>query len=143
MSLPKLKYRSGYKYQVAESITIQTQITGFFAHNQFLLLLEDGTLFIRVGYPWDGPSGPAVDTPNFMLSSLVHDAFYQLMREELLPQSIRELADNEMSRINYEWGLDNPGKGMSWFRRWYTHLGVRIGASSAADPANRRKIIEV
>jgi len=37
-----------------------------------------GSLCIREGYSWDGPSGPAIDTVDFMRGSLVHDALYQL-----------------------------------------------------------------
>ena len=39
------------------------------------------TLYISKGYSWDGPSGPAIDTPDWIKASLVHDALYQLIRE--------------------------------------------------------------
>jgi len=48
---------------------------------------SDGGLLIKAGYSWDGPSGSAIDTKNFMQGSLVHDALYQLLRENILYES--------------------------------------------------------
>ena len=55
-----------------------------------LEITSEGELIIRNGYSWDGPSGPTIDTKNFMQGSLIHDALCQLMREIILPQSARE-----------------------------------------------------
>jgi hypothetical protein len=41
------------------------------------------------GYAWNGPSGPTLDTRNFMRGSLVHDALYQLMREGRMDNGLR------------------------------------------------------
>ncbi|MDF5607407.1 hypothetical protein P3745_24975, partial [Vibrio parahaemolyticus] len=57
--------------------------------SSYLSLSEQGLLTIKKGYSWDGVSGPATDTRNLILASLVHDELYQLMREELPPQSNR------------------------------------------------------
>ncbi len=40
----------------------------------------DGVLTIRSGYAWDGPGGPAMDTPAAMYGSLSHDALYHHSR---------------------------------------------------------------
>lgn len=90
---------------------------------------EDGkslqfTVFIA--YAWDGPSGIARNTENFMRGSLYHDVFYQSFREGLLPQTLRPLADATMRKICRE-------DGMSCFRSWYCWMGVRIGAGFAAE----------
>jgi hypothetical protein len=83
--------------------------------------LRTGLVYIRKGYEWDGPSGPAIDTDNFMDGSLIHDLLYQLMREGHLPRTPYRLwADNEMFR---QCKKDN----MSLPRRCWTWLGVRIG----------------
>jgi len=42
--------------------------------------LESEHLDIAAGYAWDGASGPAINTKNWLRASLVHDALYQLMR---------------------------------------------------------------
>ena len=47
----------------------------------------------------DGPSGPAIDTKNFMRASLVHDALYQLMRLGTLDKSRRQYADRLLQTI--------------------------------------------
>ena len=88
---------------------------------------KQGLLLIGKGYEWDGPSGPAIDTDNFMDGSLVHDMFYQLLREEVLtPRYVWRLkADNEMFRQCKKDGMSLP-------RRCWTWLGVRLGGLFAA-----------
>jgi hypothetical protein len=97
----------------------------------FVDLDTDGALMIKKGYAWDGPSGPTRDTKSFMRGSMVHDALYQLMRNNLLPSSCREDADQELHRICRE-------DGMNRFRAWYVLLGVRKGAGFAANPKSRK-----
>ena len=89
--MPKIKYKEiqNYKYEVAERYSIQTEIKpekDIYEPDEdypYIALLKDGTLSISPGYEWDGASGIAVDTKNFMRGSLVHDALYQLMRKNL------------------------------------------------------------
>lgn len=88
--------------------------------------LTDGSLIIYAGYEWDGPSGPAIDTNNFMDGSLVHDLLYQLMREGYLKRwPYRLLADNEMFRQCSKDKMILP-------RRIWTWLGVRLGGYFSA-----------
>lgn len=123
----QIKYQAGYKYQLAESYVEQTNIhpATHICHD-FIVLSTTGVLIINGGYAWDGPSGPTISTKNFMRGSLVHDALYQLMREGLIPESCRPLADIELRRICQE-------DGMSWLRAWYVWKAVsRFGSSCAA-----------
>lgn len=85
-------------------------------------LSPDGKLAIKAGYAWDGPSGPALDTPSGMRASLVHDALYQLMRMGLLPILWRKEADLELRRIARE-------DGMSFTRARYWYWAVRMFAT--------------
>jgi len=138
----KIHYRSGYKYQLAEEYRVNVVINAKRAEDggqtsggiktEYTDLSADGVLTIRAGYAWDGPSGPAIDTKSFMRGSLVHDALYQLMRNNLLPASCREDADQELHRICRE-------DGMNRFRAWYVLLGVRKGAGFAAAPKAKKK----
>lgn len=132
---PKLYYRDGYKYQTDRKYRIQTQIKPKqTVSTKFLALYPDGVLEVDEDYGWDGPSGPAIDTKNFMVGSLVHDAGYELMRKGLLdPDVWRRPFDCELVRLVEE-------DGMFSVRAKWVYLGVRIGGGPAAR--NPRKILE-
>jgi len=99
-----------------------------------LSLSKNGLLRIRCGYCWDGPSGPTIDTKNFMRGSLLHDALYQLIREGYLAEDEwRKYSDDLLREICLE-------DGMSRLRAWYVYKSVRwFGGASAHTP---RKLIE-
>lgn len=124
-----IRYKAGYKYQLAEDYTLKTSIRPErFILTQFIRLDTDGTLHILAGYAWDGPSGPTIDSKNFMRGSLVHDALYQLMREgHLDPGRWRKPADELLVAICKE-------DGMWGIRRWWVYAGVRLGAAPATQP---------
>lgn len=129
-----LKYTSGWKYQVAETYFIQISIGGYTIHTDYIDLSDDGMLMIKKGYAWDGASGPAIDTKNFMRGSLVHDALYQLMRQGHLPQEWRASADDELRRICLE-------DGMSRIRAAWVHWAVRTFAKRPAQPTSLRAVL--
>lgn len=125
----KIYYRDGYKYQLASgySILVSIRPKERITHD-YISLTTFGMLIIRAGYAWDGPSGPTIDTKNFMRGSLVHDALYQLIGEGLLPLSDRALADAELRRICIE-------DGMSAIRAWWVFQGVHwFGDTAATSP---------
>lgn len=124
-----LAYKEGYKYVVEDTFFIQTSINGFSILTDYINLYRDGTLLIRKGYAWDGASGPAIDTLNFRRGSLVHDALYQLIREDRLPFSYRKRADDELIRICKEDGMLMP-------RRWWVKLAVNTFGANAVEHAN-------
>jgi hypothetical protein len=131
-----IKFYKGYKYQLAED---HISFVGIYpeeeTRTQFLWLRTNGWLTIFKGYAWDGPSGPAVDTANFMRASLVHDALYQLMRMEIIDgKTCRKQADIVMREITKE-------TGMWWLRRKWCFWAVRKAAESAADPKNVRQVL--
>jgi hypothetical protein len=120
----KIKYRRlrRYKYQSQEEYALEISISpesDVEVKDGWVRLTKEGQLIFRKGYAWNGPSGPAVDSKNFMRSSLVHDGLYQLISEDLLGAEHREYADDLMRVINLE-------DGMSRFRAWYTWRAVRI-----------------
>ncbi len=129
-----IRYRSGYKYQLVENYTT---IVDIFPKDHiitsFIDLTSLGVLTIWLGYAWDGPSGPTIDTKNFMRGSLVHDSLYQLMRQKLLPQSVRDKADQEISKICLE-------DGMSRFRAWMVYRGLKMFGAGSAAPQSRKKV---
>lgn len=118
----KYKYNLHSDYNCATGIVLTAVI-----ESGLLKMTEDGELTISKGYAWDGPSGPAIDTKNFMRGSLVHDALYQLMRAGLLSQEVRKKSDLLMLKICRE-------AGMSRFRSRYLYWGVRLFSGWAARP---------
>ncbi len=131
----KFSYSAGYKYQLKTVYAYDTSIKPKVdIGNQFLTLYSSGLLIISKGYAWDGPSGPAIDTPSFMQASLVHDALYQLMREGLLSIEYRKDADLLLYKIARQ-------DGMWKIRALWTYYAVRRFAKSAIT--NKKKIIQV
>jgi hypothetical protein len=115
-----IKYKSGYKYQLVETVTLETSIRPPISiETEWITLTMNGKLTCKKGYAWDGPSGPAFDTKNFMMPSLGHDAIYQLIRLNLLPKAYRIYADKD---LRY-WCLK---KKMSRIRAWWVYWAVRL-----------------
>ncbi len=131
-----ITYKAGYKYQLQEAYVVEVGIEPKAGvETDYLALSTDGTLTVKKGYAWDGPSGPTVDTANFMRGSLVHDALYQLMREGHLDGKLhRERADRLLQRMCVE-------DGMSSLRAWWVYLGVRFGGGPSVDPANAKPLV--
>ncbi len=139
MAKPHIKYRSGYKYWLAEeyqvkvSIIPENDVPVDITIKSFIELNTEGVLVIKKGYAWDGPSGPTIDIPSFMRGSLVHDALYQLLREKEIVQKWRDEADEELRRICRVDGM--------WriYSNW-VHWAVRKFGKTGADPESRKKI---
>ena len=130
-----IKYTDGYKYQLAEDYQIMTDIMPEKLIDTPLLRLDvDGLLTIRRGYAWDGASGPTIDTKSSMRGALVHDAFYQLMRMDLLGQHNREAADCLLRDICIE-------DGMLTLRAKLWYFCVRKFAMPSANAESDREIL--
>jgi hypothetical protein len=138
-----LKYKKGYKYQLAEDFVFELpkkilgKIEKPLIDQSFIDLEPNGILIIRAGYAWDGPSGPTFDTKTFMKGALVHDALYQLIRNGYFfdDEKARELADDllkEMCRRDR----------MIKVRAWWVHFFVRKFGTHAATTVKKVFIIE-
>jgi len=128
-------YSAGYKYQLRGDYDILTEICPQYDIGaRFITLRADGLLTLMDGYTWDGPSGPALDTANFMRGSLVHDALYQLIRDNLIGYEYRQYADRLLVRICRE-------DGMSKIRAWWVYQAVRFGGAASANTRNQKPII--
>lgn len=117
-----IKYQDGYKYQLYEDYVHYfpesfPQMPLF--ENDYCMSLSNDKLIIFKGYAWDGPSGPSLDTQNFMRGSLLHDCLYELMRDGVIPRSCKEAADRELQRVCIE-------DGMTKLRAWYVYQGVKM-----------------
>lgn len=128
MNVPLVHYREGVKYWLAEDYAIQTPFRPDSAiETKWIDLTADGLLVIREGFAWDGPSGPASDTPDGMPGALVHDALYALMRSGLIPITYRAAVDAFFHSILLVSGMQ-PERAALW------HAAVQEFAAAAADP---------
>lgn len=131
-----MKYRKGYKYQLAED---EYFITPFrppeYISASRITLDPSGTLCVKEGYSYDGPSGPVIDRASNMRGACAHDALYQLMRMELLPHSFWRKADRVYADCLREDG--------AWDITIKLALaGLKLAGGRAALPKNRKKIYE-
>lgn len=121
--LRRYKYQAMEEYRVQIDIRPEKDLTF-----KYMSLSKDGLLTVREGYAWDGPSGPTVDTPNFMRGSLIHDVLYQMMRLSALDhKKYRKRADEILREMCIQ-------DGMSAFRAWYVYQAVQIFGERAAAP---------
>ena len=132
-----MKYRKGFKYQLAESTQFQTNI--FPEHDiitEFVILRTSGVLELCLGFAWDGASGPVVDRKTNLRGSAGHDGLYRLMRKGLLPHHYWKLADQCFATWLKEDG--------AWsITIWVDMKGLAIAKGAAAHPDNIAKIYEV
>ncbi len=130
-----IKYRSGYKYQLAEDYHIKISIKPKADIDiQFIALDTRGNLIVKSGYAWDGTSGPVIDTDNNLRASLVHDALYQLMRHKKLSRKQhKDKADKLFRTLSKEDGV------LSAIAQIYYEALKKLG-NPATDPKNAKKV---
>jgi hypothetical protein len=135
-----IRYRSlrNYKYMLLETYSTYVGIIppGPPIYTDYLELSREGVMKIRAGYAWDGPSGPAIDTPAFMRGSLLHDAGYQIIRRGLMGQEFRVAFDRLLRDTCL---LD----GMSPVRAAWVYASVRsMGWVACRQRDDREKVLE-
>ena len=126
---------NGYKYQTTEHMKSAIPLnlfpglpkTGAIGTGAAYIVIEFATRTINIkkGYCWDGPSGPTIDTDNFMRGSLFHDAWYQVMREYEFYRQFRDDADKLLRAMCL---FD----GMSSWRAAWVYWGVKTFGRRAA-----------
>lgn len=130
-----MKYRKGYKYQLVEDHveSLPRAFHALSAHNDFIVL-RLGILCVERGYAWDGCSGPTRDDRTNMRAGLVHDALYQLLREGLLPATLRP----EVDKLFHQHLRQD---GMNRFRAQYYYWAVRAFGAKAASSEGKRAVL--
>ena len=102
-----IAYRNGYKYQLVSDYAIATGFAPGGYHALPLAAIDPiGTLIIKAGYAWDGPSGPVPDVPEAMRGSLIHDCLYEFMRVGGLDRSWKPYADKLLYKLCVEDGMN-------------------------------------
>ena len=131
----QIAYKKGYKYQLnADAVFYVDIYPRYDIITKFIELTTEGKLTIKDGYAWDGPSGPTIDTKNFMRGSLVHDALYQLMRMRKISLKYKELADVKLKDICLE-------DGMWKIRAGWVYKGLVVFGKGSTLPKNAKPTI--
>jgi len=132
-----IKYRAGYKYQLAESYSCMTPIKPDKAvKEEFFTLSKNGKLWIKRGYAWDGASGPTFDTKSSMRPSLVHDAFCQMMRSRLIDY------DKWQDTVNEFFKQQCKEDGMWGIRASIWHAAVEFANAGHPDQGESNPVQE-
>lgn len=124
------EYRPGeeYKFILRAPYSLRTNLScGELVGNEFVKLSPTGLLLMSEGYAWNGASGPAIDTVDFIRGSGAHDATYQLFRDGMLSMDQRQAADKLLHTLVLE-------DGMWKIRANWVYLGVRIGGRYYTRP---------
>ena len=128
----QIAYKDSYKYQLQEDYYVMMPIL---PHQNiatpFIDLSVSGMLRVKQYYAWDGPSGPLLDFRSNMRGSLVHDALYQLLRNEYLPEHLRDHVDKVFRDICIE-------DGVPTWRAYMWYYGLRLGGAAAASPEQKK-----
>ena len=108
-----------YKLTKAYRVGLPNRLHGINIRHEYVRIIG-GTMVAKTGYAWDG----ATCWPDFdsiMRGSLVHDIFYQLIREGLMARYYRKDADKLLRQMCLE-------DGMMPFHAWLVYTGVRLFA---------------
>jgi hypothetical protein len=141
----KYSETKGYKYILRE--VKRTEIPGIpdeRAWNNYISL-DHGTLILKENYAWDGSSIPLKkyfkwiwDSDKYCkTASLVHDAFCQLMREDLLDKKYKRYVDGF---YKYMCMLGGMGKRQANLRYWFLRKFGDKGIQKRKNPRGQIKI---
>ena len=131
-----MKYQKGFKYQLTEDYRVLTSITGYDIDITWIKLEPDGYLTLKLGFAWDGSSGPTWDTKTCKRSSAEHDAFCRLMVYKLIPRKLK----NKIDKIYYNKCIKD---GMWKIKAWWRYKALEKTGEIYVKPKNRKKIYEV
>jgi len=118
-----------YKYKlIKDEVFVLGDNIGHKFENEFFKIFYD-SIIVKSGYAWDGASGFTIDTKNSMRASLIHDVFYQCLREEILPLSLKEYADSLFKKILIQDGMNKIRANI-----WY--IAVKRFGENSVKPSN-------
>jgi len=123
----KVQLKINHKYEVLEDVFYITKLLGnnvalyenYERSCQVAHLGKNGILTIYKGATWDGPSGPAIDSCDFLDASLAHDYLYHMIASGCLHQKYRKEADRTLRHLCKKFG-------MPWIRRQWVYWAVRL-----------------
>ena len=123
----EISYISGGKYQIVKKdVSFPTDI-----HPQddiiteFVELKTNGLLTMKIGFFWDGASGPTINSPSSRRAACIHDGLYRLAQKKLISG---ETNRRKTDRIFYDY---LRADGMWKFRAKIWWRSVRRWASKS------------
>lgn len=138
--MPVIRYKAGYKYQLSHDYLFE--LPDEFPELNYqgdFIWVSGRTVTLWKGYASDGPSGPTIDTKNFMRGAWQHDGGYQLLRAGIYPKSLHEKLRKALDLQLYRTCLED---GMSRIRAALVYSGVRVGGKNAAEIGSEKRIYE-
>lgn len=141
MPLPTMYYQDGYEKWLKEDYLIKLPFSpDEDIITDWISFFKNGILLLKKGYAWDGASGPTIDTKNTVIASAVHDALYQLMRDDYLSrEQYRDKADALLIEHCME-ATPSWRKPIEWARFQYWYAGVRVFAGQAALKGSNKPV---
>jgi hypothetical protein len=101
MKINRVAYKEGYHWVLAENCVFTTNIFGYNCETDFVVLKEDGRIFLSKDYAIDGITGitgypweKLIARPWLRNNCWPHDALYQLIACGELPRKLKWLVDN-------------------------------------------------
>lgn len=82
-----------------------TAVIGQQIDTHYCTLFDNGLLLLKSGFIWNGPSGPAINTPATLMPSALHDCLYRLIQEGELEKDHREASDYTYRDSLKTWGV--------------------------------------
>ncbi len=124
-------YTEGYRYRLyADSVLLLPEAFTGYSFDVPWGKLQNRYLTQFEGYAWDGASGPTIDGKCSIRGSLGHDGIYQAIRENLLPRTLKDAADQFL----YEQCVEDL---MPRWRAWLWRRAVkRFGLSATVRNRN-------
>lgn len=138
--MPTIRYKAGYKYQLVEDYSFELPIE--FPEIDYqgdFIWVAGRTVTLWKGYASDGPSGPTIDTKNFMRAAWQHDGGYQLLRAGIYPADLHEKLRKALDMQLWSACIED---GMSRIRAAWVYSGVRIGGKKAANIGSEKPICQ-
>lgn len=102
-----------------KDFSAQTTVKGYSFQGPFMVVEPSGMVTACRGFIWDFGSGPAIDTPDVVRASIVHDIFCALVKTGKLPREVRAKADKD-------YYLTIKALGMNPIRALWQYAAVRL-----------------
>ena len=143
-----MEYIAGIKYCLTQDETFQTSVRPMVPiETRFISMNIQGTMVVRIGWVWDGCSGPTIDAKWNQRAGCGHDALYWLTRNGFLTKVWKPTIDADF----FSWLEEDilliakRDKKSAFWKGWFENLaqGYYWAVSKLADasisPKNKRK----